>query len=120
MLFSSSIKNNARVIFLSCDILKDAKEAFINSKLYKTLGVVYLNEIKNWDLIKGHSKTAYVIFSDPENQGTKTKQFAFGFNSQNVSDLLKFYIIDDKGEPTDFEKNENKVPVINFEIQVIG
>ena len=64
LLFSSSIKNDTQVIFLLCDGLKDAKEAFVNWKLYKTLGVVYLNEIKNWDLIKGHSKRAHVLFSD--------------------------------------------------------
>ena len=93
-----------------CDGLKDAKEAFINSKLYKTFNVVYLNEIKNWDLIKGYSKGANIIFSDSENQDTKTKHYAFGFNSQNVSDLLKFYIalIDDKDEPIEFEKKKKK------------
>ena len=87
LLFSSSVKNNTQVIFISCDRLKDAKETFINSKLYKTLGVVYLNKIKNWD--------------------AKTKHFAFGFSTQNVSNLLKFYItlIDDKGEHIEFEKN---------------
>ena len=45
LLISSSIKNNTQVIFLLCDGLKDAKETFINSKLYKILFVVYLNEI---------------------------------------------------------------------------
>ena len=55
LLSSSSIKNDTQVIFTSCDELKNAKEAFINSKLYKTLGVVYLNK-KNWNLIKRHSK----------------------------------------------------------------
>ena len=66
LLFSSNIKNNTQVTFLLCGGLKDAKEAFINSKLYETLGAVYSNEIKNWDLIKGHSKRANVIFSDSE------------------------------------------------------
>ena len=88
---------------------------------FKTLGAAYLNEIKNWDLIKGHSKRANVISLDSKNQDTKTKHFAFGFNSQNVSNLLKFYItlIDNKGETIEFENSKNKVPVINFEIQVI-
>ena len=35
------------MIFLWCDRLKVANKAFINSKLYKILGAVYLNEIKN-------------------------------------------------------------------------
>ena len=30
LLFSSSIKNDTQVIFLLCDGLKDAKEAFVN------------------------------------------------------------------------------------------
>ena len=95
-----------------------------NKYFYKTLGVIYLNKIKNWDLIKGHSKRANVIFSDSENEDTKTKHFAFGFSTQNISDLLKFYItlIDDKGEHIELEKKKkerNTVPVINFEIQVI-
>ena len=40
-------------------------------QMYKVSREVYfnenLNEIKNWDLIKGHSKRANVIFSDSEN-----------------------------------------------------
>ena len=32
LLSSSSIKNDTQVIFISCDELKNAKEAFINSK----------------------------------------------------------------------------------------
>ena len=71
--------------------------------------------------LKLHSKIANVIFSDSENQDTKTKHFAFWFSTQNVSDLLKFYItlIDDKGKQIEFEKNEKKMLVIDFEIQVI-
>ena len=49
LLFSSSITNETELIFLSCDWLNNAKQSLINSKLYKTLGVIYLNEIKNWD-----------------------------------------------------------------------
>ena len=30
LLFSSSIKNDTQVIFLLCDGLKDAKDAFVN------------------------------------------------------------------------------------------
>ena len=77
-LFSLNI-NETQVIFVSCDGLKDAKESFINSNLYKALGVVYVNKIKNWDLIKGHSKRANVIFLDSENQDTKSKHVGFGF-----------------------------------------
>ena len=56
-----------------------------------------MNEIKNYDLSKGHSKRANVIFSDSENQDTKKIYFAFGFSTQSVSDF----------EQIAFEKNEN-------------
>ena len=56
LLFSSNLENNTNVIFVTCHGLSDAKEALINSKIYKSLGVVYLSEIKYWNLEKGESK----------------------------------------------------------------
>ena len=46
LLFSSNLQNDTDVIFITCNGLSDAREAPINSKLYKTLGVVYLSQIK--------------------------------------------------------------------------
>ena len=56
LLYSTNLRNNAEVIVITCDGLSEAKTAFINSKLYKTLGVVYLSETKDWNLIKNDSK----------------------------------------------------------------
>ena len=42
LLFSSNLENDTDVIFVTCDGLSDAKEVLINSKIYKTLGVVGL------------------------------------------------------------------------------
>ena len=52
LLFSSNLENDTDVIFITCDGLSDAKDALINSKIYKTLGVVFLSETKNWNLVK--------------------------------------------------------------------
>ena len=49
-----------------CDSLTETKSALINSKLYKTLGVVYLSETKDWDLIKNNSKRAQALFVHSE------------------------------------------------------
>ena len=49
-----------------CDGLTEAKSALINSKLYKTLGIVYLSEIKDWDLIQNNSKRAQALFVHSE------------------------------------------------------
>ena len=39
LLFSSSITNETELIFILCDVAKNAKQLLINSRLYKTLGV---------------------------------------------------------------------------------
>ena len=54
--FSSNLENDTDVFFVTYDGLSDAKEALINSKIYKSLGVVYLSKIKYWNLEKGESK----------------------------------------------------------------
>ena len=46
LLFSSNLENDTDVVFMTCDGLSGAKEALINSKLYKTLGVVCLPKKK--------------------------------------------------------------------------
>ena len=60
--------------------------ALINSKLYKTLGGVYLSEIKNWNLIKNDSKRAQAVFVDSELH-SRASHFAFAFTTRNISDL---------------------------------
>ena len=52
LLFSSAVKNKAEKIFVTVGGLMDAKYGFINRKLYQTVGVINLNEIKNWNEIK--------------------------------------------------------------------
>ena len=59
-----------------CDGLTEAKSALINSKLYKTLGIVYLSEIKDWDLIQNNSKRAQALFVHSEYL-SKASHFAF-------------------------------------------
>ena len=47
-LFITNLQNTSHIIFITCNGLVEAEAALINSKFYKTLGVVYLSEIKNW------------------------------------------------------------------------
>ena len=91
ILFSSNIQNDTDVIFVSCDGLNNAKEALINSKLKKVIGVCYLNELKHWRLIKGQSKRSQAVFDDSE-EVTKTSRFAFAFITRSLSDLLRFTV----------------------------
>ena len=47
LLFGTSITNSTNVIFISCNGLNDAEELLINGKLYKTIGVISLDQIDN-------------------------------------------------------------------------
>ena len=58
LLLSSRITNETEIIFILYVGLNDIKESLINSRLHKTLVVIHVNEIKNWDIIKGNSERA--------------------------------------------------------------
>ena len=55
VLFSSSLENDTQNIFIVCHNLKSAKKALINNKIYSLLGIINLNEIKQWSQMKGKS-----------------------------------------------------------------
>ena len=38
-------------MFVSCNELNEAKDSLINSKLFKTLGVINIAEMDHWDEI---------------------------------------------------------------------
>ena len=56
LLLSSSLTKDTNVILIGCNGLSDAKESLINGKIIKTLGVVNINKIESWDILKGKSK----------------------------------------------------------------
>ena len=49
LLFSSTVKNETEKIFVTVGGLIGAKYGLINGKLYQTIGVINLNEIRNWN-----------------------------------------------------------------------
>ena len=81
LLFSTNLQNNADIISVTCDVLTEAKTAINNSKLCKTLGVVYLSEIKDWRLIKNDFKRAQAVFVGSEYH-FKASHFAFAFTTK--------------------------------------
>ena len=68
------------MIFLICNGLINARGCLINRKLYKSLGIININEIRDWTKIKGESKWINIIFKDSENP-TLAKHFAFAFET---------------------------------------
>ena len=119
LLFSRRVQNDTEVIFITCDGLTEAKSALINSKLHKTLGVVYLSK-KHWDLIKNDSKRAQAVFFNFEYH-SRASYFAFVFTTKNMSYLFSFTVtlLDGSGNKTTFPSDETKVPTLSFKIQII-
>ena len=115
-----NVENGTDVILISREGLSDAKKALINSKLTSLLGVCYLNELKDWELVKGQPKGLQAIFTDPE-KIRNSSHFAFAFTTRNISNLLNFTVIllDGNGKEIKFPANEKKVPINNFQIQIV-
>ena len=101
--------------------MNKAKKALINKSLESTLGICYLTEIKDWEIIKGQSKRSQAVFSDSEDIGATTIHIAFAFTTKNISDLLNFSVrlVAGNGENKKFPSTEKKIPIINFKIQII-
>ena len=120
LLFSASITNSTNVIFISCTGLNDAKEALINGKIYKIIGIINLDQIKNWKTFKSESiyvNTNLIDTLYPYN----SDYFTFGFETKSPIDLLNFSfsLLDGKGQLINFASNEKKLPVTDFTIQVL-
>ena len=121
LIFSSNVINETDVIFLVANGLSNTRYVFIKEKLEPTIGICYLSEIKDWEIIKGQSKRTQAVFSDSEDLTRQTDHFAFVFTTKNLSDILNFSItlVDGKNQIIKFPKGEDKLPIINFQIQII-
>ena len=80
LLISSSVVEDTNVIFLICNGLNDAGGSLINEKLYKSISVININELKDWAKLKEESKWINVICNDFENPAL-VKHFAFAFET---------------------------------------
>ena len=120
LLFSSSIKEDTKVIFITTNGLNDAKDILINGKIFQGVGVIYISEIENWNKIKNESHWTNVILTDSAFP-IAAKHFAFGFETTDLHNLLNFEysLINDQGKLLEFKQGEDKIPALNFTIQVI-
>ena len=125
LLFSSNIVNDTDVIIITSNGLSNTKQALITKDnrptLQSTLGVCFLNEISEWNIVKGASKRVQVVFTDSEDLNRSSNHLAFSFITKNVADLLQFSVtlLDGSGKEIAFPQNETKLPIISFTIQIM-
>ena len=120
VLFSSSLENDTQNIFIVCHNLNSAKKALINNKIYSLLGIINLNEIKQWSEMKG--KSLYVnAKTDDSHYMQNAKHFGFKFKSSFPTEFLEITceFLDDKADQIKFADGENKVPIIDLQIDIL-
>ena len=120
LLFSSSIREDTNAIFITTNGLNDAKDLIINGKVFQGFGVVYISEIENWDKISTESNWTTVVLTDSAFL-IAGKRFASAFETKDLHNLLNFEysLLSDKGKLITFADGEDKVPALNFTIQVV-
>ena len=120
MLLSSSIKNDTQNIFITCQNLSSAKKALINGKTYYLLGIINLQEINNWNALKGQSIYVNCKFDDSHYMKNAT-HFALKFKTRSPTEFLEFTceLLDDKAKKIEFEDGEEKVPIIDLQIDIL-
>ena len=91
LLFSSNIENDTDAIFLTCGGLNNANTVLVDLNFKNILGICYLNQIKDWVLLKGQSKRSQAVFIDSEEISNCPHQ-AIAFTTKFFSDLLNFSV----------------------------
>ena len=109
LLICSLVVQDTNVIFLICNGLNDARDSLINGKLYKGLGIINIDEIRDWTKIKGKSRWINIIFNNSENP-MLAKHFAFAFETVYLNDLLNFQLslLDNKAKPIKFVSHKKQ------------
>ena len=117
VLFSSNITNDTQNIFITCQNLTSAKKALINDKIYYLLEI---NEIKQWNEMKGKSLYVNAKIDDSHYMQT-AKHFGFAFKTSFPTEFLEFTceFLDDQAKKIEFAGGEEKVPIIDLEINII-
>ena len=121
LLFSSSIKKDTNVFFIKTNGLNDAKNILIIGKLFRGIGIIFTSETDGWEKIKTRSPWTNVLLTDSI-YPIAAKYFAFGFETRYLHNLLnfEFLLLDEEGKTIQFKTGEDKIPALNFIIQIIN
>ena len=84
------------------------------------LGIINLNEIKQWNEMKGKSLYVNAKIDDSHYMET-AKHFGFSFKTSFPTEFLEFTcdLLDDKAEKIKFADCEEKVPIIDLRIDIL-
>ena len=115
LLFSSTIKENTNAIFMGSMTLK---HQVINGKVFQGIGTIYTSETVNWDKIKTKSHWTNVTLT-ASTIPIAAKHFAFETRDSNNLFNFEYSLLHNKGELLEFAEGEDKIPALNFTIQIV-
>ena len=120
--FSSSVQEETKVIFLTVSGLNEARDILINGKVYKVIGCIFTNEIEGWDKIKKTTSNWVSCKLTNSRYPHAAKHLAFVFDTTSLSSLLSVTLnfIDQTGKEISFLGTEQKVPALNYSIQIVS
>ena len=89
--------------------------------MYQVIGVINISQISGWENIKKTSHQVNAVFIDSE-YPRNAQHFALAFKTTDLHNLRNFgySLLGDKGKLIKFKENEDKMPAIDFSIQVIN
>ena len=108
LLFSLSIKEDTKIIFITTNGLNNTKDVLINEKIFQGIDVIYISEFENWGKIKKESHWTNIILIDLT-YPIAEKEFAFGFETTDLHNLLNFEysLINDQGKLLELKQGED-------------
>ena len=81
--------------------------------------MIDLDRISNWIEINGQSIWISVAFKN-QKEVNNNSQLCFRFVTRSINDLTSFsiYFQDDKNKEIEFNSGENKISILNFQVEV--
>ena len=118
-LFPASLKDDTEQIFITGKELSWVKKSILNGKVYDLIAIIDLDRISNWIEIKGQSIWISVALKD-QKEVNNNSHLCFSFVTRSINDLTSFsiYFQDDKNKEIEFNSGENKISILNFQIDV--
>ena len=115
LLIASSVVNDTEKIFLQRTSLKSAKYALLNDEYKQIIGIVNLNQIENWEMLKKSSKWVDITFQE-QIENKSTLHPALSFISGNKQDILGYSLklVDTNNKIIKFADGEKKFPILEF------
>ena len=119
LLFPATIKSDTEEIFVLAKNLNGVKKCILNYKTFDIIGVIDLNKMRNWKEIKGQSVWTNIQFKNHK-EINQSSHLCFPFITKSFNDLTSFsiYLQDSSNEKINFESNEKKVSIFNFQIEI--